>query len=97
VDVVENGPSSPYASYFDVDWEPPEARLRNCVLLPVLGAQYGRVLEAFEIQIAREGAAFVIRYYDHKFPLREIFMEEQHNAGPAADELEPDEVERPVQ
>ncbi len=68
-DVLENGPSSTYASYFDVDWEPPEARLRNCVLLPVLGAQYGRALEAGEIQIVREGAAFVIRYYDHKFPM----------------------------
>ena len=68
-DVLENGPSSTYAIYFDVDWEPPEARLRNCVLLPVLGAQYGRVLEAGEIQIAREGAAFVICYYDHKFPM----------------------------
>jgi (1->4)-alpha-D-glucan 1-alpha-D-glucosylmutase len=68
-DVLENGPSSSYARYFDVDWEPPEARLRNSVLLPVLGAQYGRVLEAREIQIAREGAAFVIHYHDHKFPM----------------------------
>jgi (1->4)-alpha-D-glucan 1-alpha-D-glucosylmutase len=68
-DVLENGPSSQYARYFDVDWEPPEARLRNSVLLPVLGAQYGRVLEAGEIQVAREEAAFVIRYYDHKFPM----------------------------
>lgn len=68
-DVLENGPSSTYASYFDVDWEPPEARLRNTVLVPVLGAQYGRVLEAGEIQVAREDASFVIRYYDHKFPV----------------------------
>ncbi|HJU12498.1 MAG TPA: malto-oligosyltrehalose synthase [Candidatus Binataceae bacterium] len=68
-DVLENGPSSAYARYFDVDWEPPEARLRNSVLLPVLGAQYGRALESGEIQIAREGASFVIRYYDHKFPM----------------------------
>src|SRR5688572_31377535 len=43
-DVLENGPSSRYASYFDVDWDPPEARLRNTVLLPVLGDHYGRVL-----------------------------------------------------
>jgi len=35
-DVLENGPASPYASYFDVDWDPPETRLRNVVLLPVL-------------------------------------------------------------
>jgi (1->4)-alpha-D-glucan 1-alpha-D-glucosylmutase len=68
-DVLENGPSSAYASYFDVDWEPPEARLRNTVLVPVLGAQYGRVLEAGEIQVAREDASFVIRYFEHKFPV----------------------------
>lgn len=68
-DVLENGPSSQYASYFDVDWDPPESRLRNLVLIPVLGSQYGRALEAGEITLAREDAAFVIRYYDHKFPV----------------------------
>jgi (1->4)-alpha-D-glucan 1-alpha-D-glucosylmutase len=89
-DVLENGPSSNYARYFDVDWEPPEARLRNSVLLPVLGAQYGRVLQAGEIQIAREGAAFVIRYHDHKFPMAPrslpvLFEEAAHRCG--SDEL----------
>jgi (1->4)-alpha-D-glucan 1-alpha-D-glucosylmutase len=39
-DVLENGPSSRYAGYFDVDWDPPEAKLRNTVLLPVLGDHY---------------------------------------------------------
>jgi (1->4)-alpha-D-glucan 1-alpha-D-glucosylmutase len=68
-DVLENGPSSNYAIYFDVDWDPPESRLRNSVLLPVLGAQYGRALEAGEITLAREDASFVIRYHDHKFPV----------------------------
>jgi (1->4)-alpha-D-glucan 1-alpha-D-glucosylmutase len=68
-DVLENGPSSQFAAYFDVDWDPPESRLRNSVLLPVLGAQYGRALEAGEITLAREDATFVIRYYDHKFPV----------------------------
>ncbi|MBV8772105.1 MAG: malto-oligosyltrehalose synthase, partial [Deltaproteobacteria bacterium] len=67
-DVLENGPSSNYAPYFDVDWDPPEARMRNTVLLPVLGAQYGRVLESGEIKLAREDGIFVIRYFDHKFP-----------------------------
>ena len=33
-DVLENGPSSVYAAYFDVDWDPPESKLRNMVLLP---------------------------------------------------------------
>ena len=36
-DVLENGPSSHFAGYFDVEWHPPEARLRNTVLIPVLG------------------------------------------------------------
>ena len=53
-DVLENGPSSLYASYFDVDWDPPEAKLRNTVLLPILGDHYGRVLEAGEVTVERE-------------------------------------------
>ena len=68
-DVLENGPSSRYASYFDVDWDPPEARLRNTVLLPVLGDHYGRVLESGELCVHREGARFTIRYFDNRFPV----------------------------
>ena len=36
-DVLENGPSSRYAAYFDVEWHPPEAKLHNLVLLPDSG------------------------------------------------------------
>src|SRR5438270_9457109 len=68
-DVLENGPSSVYASYFDVDWDPPESKLRNRVLLPVLGDHYGRVREAGEIKLVREGGGFVIRYYDNEAPV----------------------------
>jgi (1->4)-alpha-D-glucan 1-alpha-D-glucosylmutase len=68
-DVLENGPSSRYASYFDVDWDPPERKLRDTVLLPVLGDHYGRVLEAGELRIERVGGAFVVRYFDQVFPV----------------------------
>ncbi len=68
-DVLENGPASNYASYFDVDWETPEKRLRNSVLIPVLGDQYGVVLESGEIQLARDGDALTIRYHEHRFPV----------------------------
>ena len=54
-DVLENGPSSRYAFYFDVDWDPPQARLRNTVLLPILGDHYGRVLENSELKLVRRG------------------------------------------
>jgi (1->4)-alpha-D-glucan 1-alpha-D-glucosylmutase len=68
-DVLENGPSSPYAEFFDIDWNPPKGDLANKVLLPVLGDQYGRVLENQEIQVVYENGSFFTRYYDHRFPL----------------------------
>jgi (1->4)-alpha-D-glucan 1-alpha-D-glucosylmutase len=68
-DVLENGPSSRYAAYFDVDWDPPEVKLRNTVLMPVLGDHYGKVLEAGEMRLQRRGGEFVVAYYDHVFPL----------------------------
>jgi (1->4)-alpha-D-glucan 1-alpha-D-glucosylmutase len=69
-DVLENGPSSRYAAYFDVDWDPPEAKLRNTVLLPVLEDQYGRVLEKALLRVARrEDGTFTIRYHDHEWPV----------------------------
>lgn len=68
-DVLENGPSSVYASYFDVDWDPPQAKLRNTVLMPILGDHYGRVLEAGQIRLRRDGGGFVVRYFDHALPV----------------------------
>ena len=67
-DVLENGPASIYASYFDIDWQGPEEKLRNKVLAPVLGNHYGRVLAAGEIRLQREPAGFVFRYFDHVYP-----------------------------
>src|SRR5579864_5923205 len=40
-DVLENGPASPYARFFDIDWDPIKPELKNKVLLPILGDQYG--------------------------------------------------------
>jgi (1->4)-alpha-D-glucan 1-alpha-D-glucosylmutase len=68
-DVLENGPSSPYASFFDIDWQPPKADLANKVLLPVLGDQFGHVLENGQISIAYGKGAFEVAYFDHVFPL----------------------------
>jgi (1->4)-alpha-D-glucan 1-alpha-D-glucosylmutase len=68
-DVLENGPASRYASYFDVDWDPPEAKLRNTVLLPILPDHYGRVLDRGEIRLHREGAAFSVRHGESVLPV----------------------------
>jgi (1->4)-alpha-D-glucan 1-alpha-D-glucosylmutase len=75
-DVLENGPSSRYAGFFDVDWDPPEAKLRNTVLLPVLGDHYGRVLENGELALRREGGQFIVRYHDHVFPVSPRSLDE---------------------
>jgi (1->4)-alpha-D-glucan 1-alpha-D-glucosylmutase len=68
-DVLENGPSSVYAGHFDIDWDPPQHKLAETVLMPVLGDQYGRVLEAGEIVLERQGGSFTVRYYEHEAPI----------------------------
>ena len=59
-DVLENGTSSRYASFFDIDWQPQEERLRDKVLVPILGDQYGKVLQNGGIKVLRRGNRFQV-------------------------------------
>lgn len=68
-DVLENGPSSPYARFFDIDWHPLKSELNNKVLLPMLGDQYGRVLERGELRVLFHKGAFELGYFEHRLPL----------------------------
>jgi (1->4)-alpha-D-glucan 1-alpha-D-glucosylmutase len=68
-DVLRNGPASAFAPYFDVDWDPPESKLRDRVLMPILGDHYGRELEAGSIRLEREGGTFRVRYHEHVLPM----------------------------
>lgn len=68
-DVLENGPASRYATWFDIDWHSSEVKLQNKVLIPVLGDQYGRVLSANQIRIEQQCDNFRIKYFDHLFPI----------------------------
>ncbi|XXF79584.1 malto-oligosyltrehalose synthase [Myxococcaceae bacterium GXIMD 01537] len=68
-DVLENGPSSLYAGYFDIDWTPVKEELRDRVLLPILGEQYGLVLERGELKLAFRDGAFFIHYFEHVLPV----------------------------
>ena len=68
MDVLENGPASAWAPAFDVDWTPRKAELLHKVLVPILGDQFGRVLERGELRLERAGGAVVVRYHDHVFP-----------------------------
>ena len=69
MDVLENGPSSMYAPYFDIDWHPLKSDLHDKVLLPILSDQYGRVLERGELRVRFEEGAFYLSYYDRKLPI----------------------------
>ena len=68
-DVLENGPSSPFAGFFDIDWDPIKPELKDKVLLPVLGDQYGRVLERGELQVRLQDGALHLWYFDLDLPI----------------------------
>ena len=68
-DVLENGPSSSFARYFDIDWNPPNPRLKNRVLFPVLGDQFGRVLERRELRVTYRDGGFFLNYFETQLPV----------------------------
>lgn len=72
LDVLEWGESSPYADYFDIDWSAPRRSFPGKVLLPVLGDQYGAVLERGELRLKFdvEYGGFSIWYFENRFPIR---------------------------
>lgn len=71
LDVLENGPAARYAGYFDIDWRPIRASMRDRLLVPVLGEPLGVVLERGEIRMEfdRATGSFSVRYYEHRFPI----------------------------
>jgi (1->4)-alpha-D-glucan 1-alpha-D-glucosylmutase len=69
MDVLENGPGSVYAPYFDVDWHPVNPDLQDKVLLPLLEDQYGRVLESGKLRLGYQEGAFFLWYYQTRLPI----------------------------
>ncbi|MDQ3780595.1 MAG: malto-oligosyltrehalose synthase [Chloroflexota bacterium] len=67
--VLENGPSSPYAEVFDIAWSSDSPDRTDRVLLPMLGDQYGTVLERGELQLRVEEGAFAIAYFETPLPI----------------------------
>lgn len=68
-DVLENGTNSRYASFFDIDWNSTEERLRDKVLVPILPDQYGRVLSAGGVVVMRKGSRFRVEAAGQMFPV----------------------------
>jgi (1->4)-alpha-D-glucan 1-alpha-D-glucosylmutase len=69
MDVLENGRGSKYATYFDIDWHPLKEELAEKVLLPILGDQYGRVLEKGELKLNFEQGCFSLTYFETRLPI----------------------------
>ncbi|HZS17896.1 MAG TPA: malto-oligosyltrehalose synthase [Candidatus Udaeobacter sp.] len=69
MDVLENGPSSRFAPYFDIDWQPLKSDLRDKVLLPILSDQYGRVLERGELQVRFDDGTFYLLCGERRLPI----------------------------
>lgn len=67
-DILENGPASRYAFFFDIDWQSPQEKLRNKLLAPILGDHYGRVLARGELEIRRSGGEFFVKYFENELP-----------------------------
>jgi (1->4)-alpha-D-glucan 1-alpha-D-glucosylmutase len=67
--VLESGQASPYAKFFDIDWDPIKPELRGKVLLSFLGDHYGLVLERGELRLVLEDGALVLRYGDLNWPV----------------------------
>ncbi|TMA22051.1 MAG: malto-oligosyltrehalose synthase [Deltaproteobacteria bacterium] len=69
LDLLENGPSSQAARFFDVEWRPVKEELADKVLVPILGDRYGAVLERGELKLELHDGSFRVRYFDHVFPV----------------------------
>jgi len=65
LDVLENGPSSYYAHYFDVDWAIDDDR----VLLPILTERYGRAIQSGAIRLVAIGSGFGVRAGEVELPM----------------------------
>ena len=69
MDVLENGHDSPYADFFDIEWNHPVESMRGKVLAPSLGQFYGQCLENGELVLKYDAQGLAIHYYQQRFPI----------------------------
>jgi (1->4)-alpha-D-glucan 1-alpha-D-glucosylmutase len=68
-DVLTYGPSSPFARWFDIKWRMPDPDMWGRVLVPVLGEPRARVLENDQLQLVWSDGRFLVKYFEHVFPV----------------------------
>ncbi|MDW5377672.1 malto-oligosyltrehalose synthase [Halomonas sp. HP20-15] len=70
-EVLAWGRDSPYADFFDIDWQSPDPLLEGRLLVPFLGAPYAEVLTSglLKLEYVPESASFSLAYHEHRFPI----------------------------
>lgn len=84
IDVLESGPRSRYADFFDIHWHPEKEELRGKILLPILGDHYGRELEKGHIRLVFRQGSFGLHYYDRRLPICPVVLPDIFRAKPGA-------------
>ncbi|MCC7348460.1 MAG: malto-oligosyltrehalose synthase [Variibacter sp.] len=88
LDVLEWGPRSPYARFFDIAWSSLPFKKGGGVLLPILGASYGEALESGDLALRYDAQAgsFSVWYFQYRLPVRpDLYGDIIRNAVAAAD------------
>lgn len=76
VSVLENGRESPYADFFDIDWEPKGIKVdvidRGRVVVPILSGPYFEILRGQGIRLRFDDRGFSFQYEEHRLPLNTL-------------------------
>lgn len=69
--VLTWGGDSPYAGFFDIDWNSADPQLTGKLLMPFLGAPYADVLHSGDLVLGydTDAASFHVSYHEHRFPI----------------------------
>ncbi|MFK3971887.1 malto-oligosyltrehalose synthase [Pseudomonas sp. NPDC087358] len=71
LDLLEWGQRSPYAKFFDIQWNSPDPLLKGQLLLPFLSTDYGTVLQNGDVALCFDAGqgSFRVEHYQHHFPI----------------------------
>jgi (1->4)-alpha-D-glucan 1-alpha-D-glucosylmutase len=69
--VLEWGMNSPYAHWFDINWQAQDPQLFNKISAPFLGSPYGEALKSGDLQLKyiAETGRLQVDYFSHHFPV----------------------------
>jgi (1->4)-alpha-D-glucan 1-alpha-D-glucosylmutase len=71
LDLLQWGRRSPYAKFFDIQWNSPDPLLKGQLLLPFLSTDYGTVLQNGDVSLHFDAHTgdFRLEHYQHHFPI----------------------------